>query len=416
MGKKVFKGLKYAEFAWVVVGPTTGKYFAEHGATVVRIESHTRPETIRVITPFADGKPGIDRSMYYGRFNANKYGVSLDLNNPKGKELAWKLIMWADVVSESFTPKAMKKWGLDYESVKKVRPDIIYLSTCQQGQWGPYALHPGFGPLSTSLAGFSEVSGWPDRMPSPPWGAYTDLICPRFNSTMILAALEYRRRTGKGQWIDQSQLESSLHFMSPLIMDYIVNGRTARRNGNRLVFAAPHGVFPCQGDDRWVAIAVFTDEEWHAFCTAIGEPEWIKEQKFATLSGRKENEDELEGLIGEWTVNHTAEHVEAVMQAAGVPSNMVEKNSDLYVDPQLQHRNHFVRLEHSEMGYQAFDPQAAYILSKTPREMERPSPCLGEHNEYVYKELLGLTDDEIADYIVEGAITVLSSQDIQVTL
>ena len=416
MGEKAFEGLKYVEFAWVAVGPLSGKYFADHGATVIRIESHARPETLRVITPFADGKPGIDRSMYFGRINANKYGASLDLNNPKGRELAWKLIMWADVVSESFLPGTMAKWGLDYESVSKVRPDIIYLSTCQQGQWGPYARHPGYGPLSTSSAGFSEASGWPDRMPTPPWGAYTDIVSPRFNSVMIMAALDYRRRTGKGQWIDQSQLESSLHLMAPTIMDYLVNRRILKRNGNRLAYAAPHGVFPCQGDDRWVTISVFTDEEWHAFCAAVSKPEWIKEQKFATLRSRKENEDELEKLVSDWTLSHTAEHVEELMQAASVPSSIVEKNSDLYEDSQLKHRNHFIRLKHPEMGYQHFEPQAAYILSKTPREIERPSPCLGEHNEYVYKELLGLTDDEIADCIVEGAITVSPGQEIQVTL
>ena len=207
MGKKVFEGLKYAEFAWVGAGPAAGKYFAEHGATVVRIESHHKPDTLRIASPFADGEPGLDRSMFFGRYNCNKYGASLDLDNPKGRELAWKFIMWADVVSESFTPKVMKKLGLDYKSVREARPDLIYLSTCQQGQWGPYAMHPGYGPLSTALAGFGEISGWPDGMPVPPFGAYTDIICPRFTSTMIMAALEYRRRTGKGQWIDNRILK-----------------------------------------------------------------------------------------------------------------------------------------------------------------------------------------------------------------
>lgn len=403
--KKVFEGVKVAEFAWQLVGPLTSKYLADHGATVVKVESHNRPDTLRVVSPYAGNLSGVDNSMFYGRQSGNKYSVSIDLNHSNGRKLAWKLIMWADIVTESFAPGTMEKWGLNYDSVSKVRPDIIYLSTTMQGRGGPHANYTGFGQNALSLSGFSEVSGWADRMPAPPYGPYTDYLCPRFSATALLAALEYRRRTGKGQWIEQSQFESALHFFAPPVMDFMLNGRIATRQGNRLSHASPHGVFPCKGDDRWVALAVFTDEEWRNFCNVVNKPEWITKDEFVSLERRKENEDELERLVAEWTTKHTAAEAERMLQSAGIAAHIVSKPSDVYADEQLRHRRYFTKLRHAVMGEQAFEPQACFILSKTPRVITRPSPCLGEHNAYVFKELLGMTDDEIADHIVDGSIT-----------
>ena len=415
MPKSVFAGIKVAEFAWVAVGPQTSRYLADHGATVVRIESHTHFDLSRAISPFPENKPGLNRSMYYGKYNANKFNASLNLNHHRGPELAWRFINWADIVVESFRPGTMRRWGLDYESVSKVRPDIIYVSTSMQGQSGPYAQYAGFGSMISAVAGSAEISGWPGRMPSPPYGAYSDYFCQRFLATAIIAALEYRDRTGKGQWVEQSQFETSVHMIAPLVMDYSINGRIASRHGNRLSYAAPHGVYPCKGSDRWVAIAVFSDKQWQSLCEVIGNPDWIKEARFKTLLGRKENEDELDNLIAQWTSNHRAEQIEISMQAAGVPANMVEKNSDLFEDAQLEHRKFYVRLNHPEIGTPAYQQQADFILSKTPRQITMPSPCLGEHNEYVYKELLGMTDDEIADHIIDGSITTELPEGFQFT-
>jgi benzylsuccinate CoA-transferase BbsF subunit len=405
MKKKVFEGIKIAEFAWVAVGPLSSRYLADHGATVVRIESHNNLEMLRGAGPFPQNKPDIDGSMFYGKSNVNKYGASLDLNHPRGRELAWRFIKWADIVTESFRPGTMEKWGLDYEHVSTVRPDIIYLSTSLLGQGGPFSAFGGTGSMLCALAGFGEISGWQDRMPSPPYGAYSDYFCQRFNSTALIAALEYRRRTGKGQHIEQSQLESSLQFVSPLIMDYIINGKIAGRQGNRHLHASPHGVFPCKGDDRWVVITIFNEEEWNQFVHAIGDPEWAQQPKFSSLSKRKENEDELEQLIGRWTIAHPAGEIETTLQNAGVRSHRVMRSSDLYMDPQLKHRNYYVRMKHPIIGEPAYPQSNGYLLSKAPREINRPSPCLGEHNEFVYKELLGMTEDEIADHIVDGSIT-----------
>ena len=416
MNKKVFEGIKVAEFAWAGVGPLSSRYLADHGATVVKVESHNRLDVTRVESPYTTERPTADTSMTYGKFNPNKYCVTIDLNHPNGRKLAWRLIKWADIMTESFSPRVMQGWGLDYESVRQVRPDIIYLSSSMQGRGGPHSNFAGYGPNMCALCGFSEVSGWPDRMPSPPYGAYTDFICPRFNAMGLMAALEYRRRTGKGQWIEQSQFESSLNFFSPPVMDYQINGRIATRQGNRLPHAAPHGVFRCKGDDRWVAIAVFTDEEWQAFCHAIGNPEWTKRPEFVGLPKRKENEDELERLVEEWTISHTPEEVENILQNAGVAASILARSQDIYNDPQLKHRNYLVWLNHQLMGRQGFENQACYILSKTPREITRPSACLGEHNAYVFKDLLGMTDDEIAEHIIDGSITTELSGEIKAAL
>jgi crotonobetainyl-CoA:carnitine CoA-transferase CaiB-like acyl-CoA transferase len=403
--KKAFEGIKIAEFAWVVVGPSTSRYFADHGATVVKIESHKRLDTNRINGPFVGGVPTPDGSMFYGLHNPNKYCISIDLTHPNGKKLAWKMIEWADIVTESYSPGTMEKWGLSYAEVKKVKPEIIYFSSSMQGRGGPHSAYAGYGQNAVNFSGFSEVSGWPDRLPSPPYGAYTDYVSCRFAAFALLAALDYRRRTGKGQYIDQSQFESSLQFFAPPIMDYQVNGTVMGRNGNRLFSAAPHGVYQCKGDDRWAAIAVINEEQWRNFCGAIGKADLATQPRFANLKMRKSNEDDLDNLVTQWTLAHTAEEVEATLQKAGVPSNVVEKPSDLYKDPQLAHRNYFVPLEHAVMGKQKYPQQACYIMSKTPRNLYMPSPCVGEHNEYVFKELIKMSDDEIAEHIIDGSIT-----------
>jgi benzylsuccinate CoA-transferase BbsF subunit len=405
MTNKAFEGIKVAEFAWVVVGPSTSRYLADHGATVVKIESHKRLDTNRVNGPFVNSTPTPDGSMFFGKHNPNKYSVSIDLQNPKGKELAWRLIKWADIVTESFSPGTMEKLGLSYEAVKKVKPDVIYLSSSMQGRGGPHSNYAGYGQNAINFCGLTEVTGWPDRLPSPPYGACSDYISCRFAAFSILAALAYRRRTGKGQYIDQSQFESTIQFMASPIMDYQVNGKVMTRDGNRLPIAAPHGAFQCKGDDRWAAISVMNEDQWQKFCQVIGNPALAKDSKYATLEQRKKNENELEKLVTAWTLQHTPAEVEQLLQKAGVPANVVEKPSDIYQDPQIAHRQYFTPLEHSFMGQQKYEAQACFILSKTPRALDKPSPCIGEHNEYVFKELLKMTDDEVADCLIKGGIT-----------
>jgi benzylsuccinate CoA-transferase BbsF subunit len=405
MDQEVFQGIKVAEFAWVVVGPSSSRYLAEHGATVVKIESHKRLDTLRASSPFANNKPNPDSSMFFGRHNPDKYSVSIDLQHPNGKKLAWKLIEWADIITESFSPGTMEKMGFSYEAVSKVKPGIIYLSSSMQGRGGPHSSYAGYGMNGVNLSGLTEVSGWPEKPPLAPYGAYTDYICARFNALALIAALDYKRKTGKGQYIEQSQFESAVQFLSPPIMDYQVNGRVMQRQGNRLPNAAPHGVFPCQGTDNWIAISVLNEEQWKKFCRAIRNPELSGQPEFATLAARKRNEDNLDKLVMGWTLTQTREHVESILQKAGVPASIVEKPADVYSDPQLEQRKYWVPLDHPVMGEQLYDMQSCFILSKTPRQTKSPPPCIGEHNEYVFKEFLGMSEDEIAEHIIDGSIT-----------
>jgi benzylsuccinate CoA-transferase BbsF subunit len=405
MNKKVFEGIKVAEFAWVVVGPSTSRYLADHGATIVKIESHKRLDTNRINGPFVGGIPTPDGSMFYGKHNPNKQCISIDMGSPSGKQLAWKMIMWADIVTESFSPGTMEKWGMGYEDVKKVKPDVIYFSSSMQGRGGPHTSYAGYGQNAVNFSGFTEISGWPDRLPSPPYGAYTDYVSCRYAAFALMAALMHRKNTGKGQYIEQSQFETSVQMVAPPVMDYQINGNIMNRNGNRYPTAAPHGVYQCKGDDRWVAISVLDEEQWPKFCQAIGNPALAKHKDFANLALRKKNEDALDKLVTAWTSTLATEEVEAILQKTGVPSNMVERASDIYVDPQLESRHYFTALEHSAMGRQKYEAQACFILSKTPREIVTPSPCVGEHNECVFKDLIGMNDDELAEHIIDGSIT-----------
>jgi benzylsuccinate CoA-transferase BbsF subunit len=403
--KNIFDGVKVAEFAWIVVGPSTSRYLAEHGATVVKIESHKRLDTNRVNSPFVNNEPTPESSMFYGRHNPNKFSVSIDMKNPRGLELAWKLINWADIVTESFSPGTMEKWGIGYEEVRKVRPDIIYFSSSMQGRGGPHSSYAGYGQNACNFSGFADLSGWPDRMASQPWGAYTDYVCCRFAAFALIGALIHRKLTGQGQYVEQSQFESSLHFLMPAIMDYQVNGNIITRMGNRTPLFAPHGVFQSKGDDRWVAITVTTEEMWQKFCNAIGRPDLAKQKEYATLADRKQNEDRLEDIVTAWTKQYTNQEAENILQKAGVAAHMVSRPSDVYKDKQLEARHYWVPLDHEAMGRQKFEPQSSFIMSKTPRKILRPSPMLGEHNEYVFKELIGMSDDEIAEHIIDGSIT-----------
>jgi crotonobetainyl-CoA:carnitine CoA-transferase CaiB-like acyl-CoA transferase len=398
----VFEGVKVADFTWVAVGPLTTRYLADFGATVVRIESSSRPDAWRTSAPFKNGEVGINRSGYYGYHNANKYSIAIDLNNPKGREIAKKLVSWADIVAENFTPGQMERWGLGYEDLKKIKPDIIMLRSSNQGSTGPLAKQPGYGHHLVALGGFCYYSGWPDREPLALSTAYTDCITPRFAAAALITALIYRRKTGKGQLIDISQLETAIHFLSPLILDYTVNGQVGGRTGNYCANAAPHGVYRCKGDDRWCAIAVFSDNEWKAFCNVIGNPGWTKDPKFTTLLARKKNEEELNELIEEWTNNLAAEEVMTLMQQAGVAAGVVKNAEDVYQDSQLRKRDAFWLLNHSEIGYVTHLGQP-FKLSKTPAEARMPAPCLGEHTEYVCKEFLGMSDEEFVELLVADA-------------
>jgi len=401
MGKGIFAGIKILEFGQIVAGPLISTYMADYGAEVIHVESHTRPDQYRLYPPFKDNKPGINRGFDFAVYSHNKYGITLNLRHPKGVEVAKRLVKdWANVVLENFTPGVMKRQGLGYEELKKINPDIIMLSTCNLGQTGPHANHPGMGSHLTHFSGFTQLSGWPDRDPLILYGPYIDFIGVVYGAIALVSALELRRRTGKGQLLDIAQLEGGIQFLVPTLLEYTVNGRIQGRKGNRCDHAAPHGAFPCLGEDRWCVIAVFTDGEWEKLCQVMGEPAWTKDPRFTTLLARKKNEDELERLIGEWTSKRTAEEVMVTIQAVGVEALVVKNTKEMYEDEHLN-RYLWAEMVHPEIGkYHLQLPP--YRLSEAPPELRMSSPLIGEHNEYVYRELAGFSQDEYEELQKDG--------------
>ena len=400
----VFDGLKVVDFTWAAAGPITTRHLGDHGATVVKIESTRHPDTLRVGPPFVDGKPGINRSGFFAQFNPNKLSVAIDMTNPTGRELARRLIVeWADVVVDSFTPRVMPGWGLAYDDLSKTRPDLIMLSTCMQGQTGPYRDYAGFGDQGAALSGFFMLNGWPDRDPATPNGAYTDMATPHFGAAALLAALDYRARTGQGQHIDLSQIECGVHFLSPQVLDYTVRGHIPERMANRSLRAAPHGVFPVQGDDCWIAIACETNAHWAALVRAMGFPDWASAPEYATLAARLAHQDTLELRIAEWTAPQQGGVLQQQLLTAGVPAGVALKALEVFDDPQLVYRNHFVPLDHVEMGVWKYD-ELGFKLPDSPSRLHSAAPLLGQHTESVLKDFLGCSEAEYQSLLDSGTL------------
>lgn len=375
-----FAGLKVADFSWVGVGPMIGKALADHGATVVRIESANRVDLLRTAPPFKDDEPGQDRAQFMANFNTSKLGMTIDLKNAEGPKLARRMADWADVVLESYSPGTMARFGLDWNTLSAGRDDLVMLSTSMRGQTGRERAYSGFGGQGACIAGLFDLVGWPDRQPSGPWGAYTDFISPRFGIGALVAALLHRRRTGLGQYIDLAQIECGIRFIEPLILDYAANGRLAERLGQGSPSLDPHGVFPCAGEQRYLALGVETSDERQALATV--------------LDGRD---------LSDWCGERDAFDAATELRRVGVPAYVVMRPSDLYEDPQLAHRGFFETLDHPVMGPTPYDGPAT-IYSRTPQRLRSPAPCLGQHNAEVLRDCLGMDADEIERLHRVGAL------------
>ena len=393
-------GMRVVDFCWAIAGPVTTKHLALLGAEVIKVESRSRLDGGRMGTPFLEGKPGVNKSGYFANHNASKLSVRMDMTNPKSVALAKELVKTADIVSESFSAGVISRWGLGYDELRKIKPDLVMISLSMQGQTGPFSKHVGFGRTLSALAGIDHLTGWPNSKPAAPNQPYTDLVVPWFAVTTIISALRERNLTGKGQYIDLAQIEAVLHFLAPAVLDYTANGTVEERNGNYSAGAAPHGVFPCKGTDRWCAIAVQTDSQWRNLCHAIGKPELEKDPRFATLLRRKENEAELDAIVGQWTSALDTDEAVDRLKGSGVPAAVVAAGEDLHKDPQLKHRGHLRVFEHPVMGQRTYSAPS-FRMSETPPDHRR-APLLGEHDEYVYHEIMGLSHAEIDALRNEG--------------
>jgi benzylsuccinate CoA-transferase BbsF subunit len=405
----IFADVRIAEFGAGAAGPVATRLFAEQGATVVRVESARHPDFLRLL-PFpklaqrrADGSPDLDAAPMFALLNPGKKSVALDLQHAEGRALARRLALWADVVTENFSPGVMARFGLDYESLRAAKPDLIMVSGCLFGQTGPQRHYPGFGGQGSAIAGFNHLTGWPDRAAVGPYATITDSLSPRYIAVLIAGALRDRRRNGRGRHLDVSQIETGIYSLAEMMVRHAASGECVGRRGNRDERAAPHGVYPCRGEDRWIAIAVAGEDEWAALVGALGRPAWALEERFADAAARKAHEDELDERLAAWTREQDAFALAERLQGCGVPAGPVQAPGELLEDPQLAHRGHFVPLAQPGLGTLPFERGGAR-LEASPATPLALAPRLGEHGREVLCGLLGLDESEFERLAREGVI------------
>jgi len=426
MARLPLEGIRVVDITVIYAGPFATMNLADWGAEVVRVESikhfqvltrggMAHPPQEIVSNPTRTG--GL--ATYCGRdvsfrpwnrwtlFNAharNKLGCTMDLTQPRGKELFKRLIAVSDVFLESNAPHVVENMGLTYDVLKDVNPRLIMLSMPGFGSTGPNRYYRALGVHQEAFIGHTHLRGYPDSDPSATSTLYhADEASGATAALAVLMALHYRNRTGKGQYIDMAQAEATMPHLGEAIMDYTMNRRVQNSMGNRLPGAAPCGCYRCQGEDRWINITVFTDEEWQGLCRAMGSPEWTGDERLASRPGREARQDELDPLIEEWTRQHNHYELMFLLQSEGVPAGPVIFEDDAYDDPHLNERGFFQEVTHAECGTHLY-PTFGYRMSKTPNSIRRPPVRLGEHNEYVYKEILKVSDEEYRQLEEEGHI------------
>lgn len=403
MNRYALEGVRIADFCWLWAGAYATGLLALLGAEVIKIESMARPDPSRKMTlTIGQAFEGVDHSPVFNSINLNKLSVRLNLKQPEAVVLAKKIVQISDVASENMRPGVMDSIGLGYEVLREVKPDIIMLSSSSFGSEGPLRRYGGYAPSFACYSGLAHLTGYSDGPPNPLTGS-TDLMSATTSAFAIMAALNHRQHTGQGQHIDMASVESLAVFTGDALMEYIMNGRVQSRNGNHDRIMAPHNCYRCRGEDKWVSIAVATDEEWQAFCNAAGHPEWASDERFADAYSRWKNERELNDLIGEWTVNYTHYEVTEILQKAGVAAMPSFSNEEIFSDPHFKARELAVEVEHPSMGKQVvLGPP--WRFSETPARVTKSAPTIGENNEYVFGEILGMSGKEIARLMEEEII------------
>ena len=385
-------GVKVLDFMWAMAGPAAVRVLADYGAEIIRVESVNKIDVARTLQPFRDDVPDPESSGLWNNMNAGMSGLALDMSRPGAIDVVWDLIDWADVVLESFSPRAMAAWGIDYQQIRQRRPDIVMASSCLMGQTGPMAMLAGFGTMAAAISGFFYPVGWPDRAPCGPLGAYTDYTSPRWLVAAVMGALEHRRATGEGQYIDLSQAEAALHLLTPALLDLTVNGRTWERAGNRDLVHAPQGAYPTSGHDTWLAIACTSDAAWAALAEAMGRGDLVA----LDADARRARHDELDELLAAWTAGRDGHDLMHELQDRGVAAHVVQNSGEFAADPQVVHRGHFVEVAHANQGTTVVEA-SRFRLSRTPAVITHGGPTLGEHTFEVLHDVLGYDADRVAD-------------------
>ena len=398
--------VKVADFTWIGAGSYTTKILADFGADVVKVESRERLDSLRNAKPFKDGKPGINRSGYFADRNSSKRSITVNLKTDRGKEIARQLIADSDVVANNFTPGVMEKFGLGYEAVRSIRPDVIYLAMSMHGQKGPEASYLGYGLTMGAVTGLHYLCGLPDREPAGTGTNFPDHVPnPCHGAFAVLAALRHRRRTGEGQLIDLAQIEPTISLLGPAVLQYTANNEVAGRVGNQHVPGSPHGVYPCRGNDRWIAITATSEETWSALSEVLEAPQLRADPRFSSGLARWRNRQAVDSAVAQLTAGHEPYELMGALQAKGIAAGVVQDAADvLRRDPQLEHRRHWVYLDHPEMGRSVYSALPCK-LSSSPGFPRMPAPLLGEHTDEVLRERLGLDDQTIAALHADGVLT-----------
>ena len=383
---RIFDGLNVLELGSGAAGPVATRYFAEHGARVIRIESAKAPDFLRILWMTPDSQHGLDGSPMFHLLNPDKQSLSVNLREAEGIALVRRLALeWADVVSENFAPGPMERWGLDAASLRRAKPALVCTSACLFGQTGEQRSYPGFGGQGSAISGFNHLTGWPDREAIGPAATITDSLAPRFVALAIAAALFDRGRTGIGRAVDLSQIEAAVYCLSEVIARFSANGEIVPRQGNADDHACPHGIYPCAGEDRWIAIAATTDAEWRALRSQLGDPAWARDSALDTLAGRLAARAALDAKLAQWTAQHEPYPLMERLQAAGVPAGVVQRESDLLADPQLAHRGHWIPTQHAHLGTLLVE-RAGFRLSDAPGGYSHCGPLLGAHTDAILRD------------------------------
>ncbi len=403
---RALNGIRIVELTAVVAGPIAGHVLADMGAEVIKVEQPagrvSNPPTPIPPPPGGPDRP-YNRLSQFNELHRGKRHIALDLSKPEGRELFLELVAISDVVLENYAPRVLGNLGVDFEELKRVKPDIILVSMPAFGKSGPYANRGAYGPGIDAMSGLSHLTGYPDRGPGKPANFYCDQNAGLTTAFATLAALRHRRRTGEGQYVELSMLEGEIQVIAPALMDVAMNGRVQTRIGNRHAWMAPHGLYRCAGDDSWVAIAVEDDAQWAALCDAIGRPELARDARFAAQAARHARQDELDPLIEAWTAERNHLDVQRDLQAAGVAAGAVLDVTEVREDPQLEHRGSLVFVDHPETG-RFPHTRTAWRSRRGNDGVSGPAPLYGEATDYVLQELLGKDGDQATRLIASGAV------------
>ena len=399
----IYDDLEILEFGSGAAGPVSTRYFADQGANVIRIESTKRPDFLRLLFRSDKDPSGLNASPMFTLINANKQSLTIDMTNEQGRTLVMDLIKRADVVADNFSPGVMDKWGFGATELRRQRPELIVVSGCLFGQTGPHCHYPGFGGQGAAIAGFNHMTGYQQAEALGPYGTITDSLSPRFVATLVAAALLRRRHSGEGETIDLSQIETGVYCLSEMIARYSATGEVPERRGNHCEYAAPHSIYPCRGEDRWLAIAVLSNKQWYALVELMGSPDWARADQLSEITGRLAAQEILDEKIAKWTSAQEPYELMERLQAAGVEAGVVQNFRDLAVDPQLEHRSHFADFEHEFLGtIHAEHP--GFRIEGQPGRISSLGPKIGEHNERILTGTLSKSTAELTTLEADGAL------------